>query len=820
MTNALEAAHTYVKRGWQCVPLYGVKDGACACPTGAACPSAGKHPHGRGGRWNVLSGGADVQAWYDDNPADNLGIVTGPKSGIFIFDVDPEHGGMDSLQQVVREYGAMTPTRIIETGSVGLHYYYRHPSNFVVYNSTNYIAKGIDIRGEGGQVVAPPSVSNKGGYRVLADLEVADAPEWLLRLLSEHSAQKERGGTAEIRIAEHVDVELLPERVATLARQHVGMDEGRYKHFHALVAGCYEVGYTQGQAVTIAAPWCAAVGKFVGRVEQEVARTWGKLEAESQRANEWIDGLGDRPVKENEAWNTSLSAQTAADASSPTPQRSALATPIAPSSSTSPASGVAGASPSPSLSAATSTSAASSTETDLPDQPPSWAAHDLGPILDGTYQPETPSLFPRVDGPALLYPGRTHSFHGESESGKSLIAQAECARVLAAGGTAAIVDFESDAAAVVGRLLDMGATPEALRTRFTYRKPESDPSTQPREREAYSELLALKCDVLVIDGVTDALFVFGSGSNDMDEVTAFYRRFPRLVARRTGAAVILIDHVAKDADTRGRHAVGSQAKLNALDGAAYVVEVLEPLGRGMRGVVSMRVGKDRPGGVRPHAGTFRKGDRTQEAARVVVDSTGGDIQVSVTPPEGKMGAVLEDGRQLRPGWLTLTMERVSEVLEGAGESLSGRQVEASTKGKASAVRGAIKTLVDDGFVVIERVGKYDRYATSRPYRSVDDELSEDYLGWANNGWSTPGASQCVPGASQSEGTTSSQPIPPFRGWDEVEGRTSEQSASLDRDEVRDDTLVSCKGCFGPVPQFVADGFSGHCGSCARKAGLL
>jgi hypothetical protein len=247
----------------------------------------------------------------------------------------------------------------------------------------------------------------------------------------------------------------------------------------------------------------------------------------------------------------------------------------------------------------------------------------------------------------------------------------------------------------------------------------------------------------------------------MDEVTAFMRRFPRLVARRTGAAVVLIDHVAKDADTRGRHAVGSQAKLNALDGAAYVIEVTEPLGRGMRGVVSMRVGKDRPGGVRPHAGTFRKSDRTQEAAHVTVDSTSGGIVVTVNPPQGQLGAVLEDGRQLRPGWLTLTMERVSVTLEEAGESLSGNQIETRTKGKASAVRQARKTLIDDGFVDVVKGSRGDEFVSTRPYRSADDELSEDYLGWAENGWSSQTSSHLVPTSSRAEGTNLVPiPLPP------------------------------------------------------------
>ena len=56
----------------------------------------------------------------------------------------------------------------------------------------------------------------------------------------------------------------------------------------------------------------------------------------------------------------------------------------------------------------------------------------------------------------------------------------------------------------------------------------------------------------------------------------------------------------------------------AITGAAYTVEILQPLGVGMRGVVGLRIAKDRPGQVRNLCGVFRKSDRTQTAARVVI----------------------------------------------------------------------------------------------------------------------------------------------------------------------------------------------------------
>jgi len=111
------------------------------------------------------------------------------------------------------------------------------------------------------------------------------------------------------------------------------------------------------------------------------------------------------------------------------------------------------------------------------------------------------------------------------------------------------------------------------------------------------------------------------------------RQFPKRIATRTGAAVVTIDHVNKSTDTRGRFAIGGQAKLAALDGAAYLIEPLDALAPGKVGKIAMRVTKDRPGGIRKHAVNYRKSDRTQEAAIIKMDATGDQLKFWVNTPE-------------------------------------------------------------------------------------------------------------------------------------------------------------------------------------------
>jgi hypothetical protein len=94
------------------------------------------------------------------------------------------------------------------------------------------------------------------------------------------------------------------------------------------------------------------------------------------------------------------------------------------------------------------------------DEPGStWDRVDLTSFLDGTHDPERATLMPRSDGHGLFYPGRVHDLHGESESGKSWVAQAEAARLINEGRPVLYLDFESDPGAVVQRLVLLGADP-------------------------------------------------------------------------------------------------------------------------------------------------------------------------------------------------------------------------------------------------------------------------------------------------------------------------------------------------------------------------
>lgn len=352
-----------------------------------------------------------------------------------------------------------------------------------------------------------------------------------------------------------------------------------------------------------------------------------------------------------------------------------------------------------------------------------WARADLTTYLDGTYEPVVATLMPRDDGVCLIYPARTHSFHGESESGKSMVLQIETARLLNLGCDVLYLDFESDAASIVERLLLLGGRRDMIAAHLDYRRPEVNPSLTPEELTAWYDMIGHRYVLAVIDGVTDALSIFGMSTKDNDDITRWARALPRAIADRTGAAVVVIDHVIKDSENRGRFAIGGQAKMNGLTGAAYTVEVRQPLGRGLKGEIVLRVGKDRIGYIRGQAGPM-KDDRTQEVARIWIDSTSGDRIEAVI--EAITGADIP--REARPKMrMTATMEKVSRTLEAADKPLSLRSLRELIGGNKDHLTVAIRDLLLDGYITIEDGPRgATMHVLARNYRQREDPKSDIY----------------------------------------------------------------------------------------------
>jgi Bifunctional DNA primase/polymerase, N-terminal/Primase C terminal 1 (PriCT-1) len=171
-SERLRKSLEYAERGWPVFP----------------CMPGGKKPLTRHGHLDATTDRSRITAWWNRWPDANIGIPTGEGSGILALDVD-QRAGLDALKA---EHGELPATRTHSTGSGGMHYLLAYPAGAEIRNSAGKLSKGLDVRGEGGYIVVPPSATTRL-YELLDDLPLAAPPEWLTEALRQpHSAATPR----------------------------------------------------------------------------------------------------------------------------------------------------------------------------------------------------------------------------------------------------------------------------------------------------------------------------------------------------------------------------------------------------------------------------------------------------------------------------------------------------------------------------------------------------------------------------------------------------------------------------------------------------
>jgi hypothetical protein len=156
----LEAALEYGRRGFAVFPGHSLaRSGSCTCGR-PNCASPGKHPRIKEWQLKASTDPLVISEWWRRWPDANVCIATGAISGVIVIDVDPRHGGNESLAALERDCGPLPATVTSKTGGGGSHLFFQHPGHDVP-NRTN-VLPGIDVRGDGGFVVAPPSAHASG----------------------------------------------------------------------------------------------------------------------------------------------------------------------------------------------------------------------------------------------------------------------------------------------------------------------------------------------------------------------------------------------------------------------------------------------------------------------------------------------------------------------------------------------------------------------------------------------------------------------------------------------------------------------------------
>ena len=161
-----QAALAYAGLGWSVIPIE---------------PRGGRPLVAWLGLQHRVAGPSEIDAWFRRWPDANVGVVTGSRSGLVVLEVDARHGGLDSLAQAVAEHGVLPRGPELVTAGGGLHFYFRHPG-LALHNRVG-LRPGIDLRADGGCVVAPPSLHASGQrYRWTVspqEASLADLPVWV-----------------------------------------------------------------------------------------------------------------------------------------------------------------------------------------------------------------------------------------------------------------------------------------------------------------------------------------------------------------------------------------------------------------------------------------------------------------------------------------------------------------------------------------------------------------------------------------------------------------------------------------------------------------
>jgi putative DNA primase/helicase len=184
--SVIEAASAYAELGLPIIPIR----------AGTKVPATPR------GKDDATVDPAQISDWFERNPSNGVGILTGPKSGVMVLDKDPRNGGEESYQRFIEEHGPLSLTPVVETGGGGTHHYFSVPVGWTAGDRTNIPGyPGLDLKC-GGYCVAPPSLHPSGAYyrwaegRSPSEVPLAPLPGALRAILSKPKLPS--GGTTSI----------------------------------------------------------------------------------------------------------------------------------------------------------------------------------------------------------------------------------------------------------------------------------------------------------------------------------------------------------------------------------------------------------------------------------------------------------------------------------------------------------------------------------------------------------------------------------------------------------------------------------------------
>jgi hypothetical protein len=596
------AAQLAVTRGWAVIPLHGQDAGRCHCGR-VECSAQGKHPIWPAWQTRGLVDLDQARHIFAQYPRANVGVLTGAPSNLWVLDVDKPA----ALVALIEQYGMLPSTWTQRTGSGGWHYGFLLPPDFTVTNYRGTLPKGIDVRGQGGQIVLAPSVSHKGPYVVVRDVPPVAAPDWLLD---------------QIRPPTRAVVDLHSRATPSPALTDAKADElaARMRAYvDAAADRVYEQMANAGEGGRNAALFAGAC-RLV-----EIANHPDMPLSHAAAEDIVYDAAGVNGLPQVEArtvWQSAVRRVGGKRAPAPTdrPFESAPTAPVA----TGLGEGLYMTPDHPGYSdeflrrlalrkmdLRVTRLATKQLEQEEREEEIALAALatprfvNTAELWDAAESVEETTIgMVRDDNVQLLYPGKWHTLTGLSGSGKSLLALAHARdEMQRADGQGMVVYLhfeESGPSGTIGRLKAMGVTKEQADEHFVF----MDDCMSTKWTEG---LLAANLDklprpptLIILDGIKAAAGVHGWDVRDETSV-GNYRRLLVVPGLVLGAAVLSLGHPVKDRLRQSEsHGHGASGWLDEVDGACFRLEASSPMAIGRKGASRLFTTKDRPSGINPH----------------------------------------------------------------------------------------------------------------------------------------------------------------------------------------------------------------------------
>jgi hypothetical protein len=355
------------------------------------------------------------------------------------------------------------------------------------------------------------------------------------------------------------------------------------------------------------------------------------------------------------------------------------------------------------------------------EQENSWAPQNLADLED------RPPVQPTLGGLGIVYPGKRHWFSGPQESAKTLAAYVIGLEVVRTGMPVILIDFEMGPWDARTRLRELGASDDELAA-FRYVEPDT-PSTP----ERIGALVDLEPGLVLVDAAAGAFSLEGLDDNARKDVERWANAWVTPFWR-AGVATIVLDHVTKNAETRGNYAIGSERKVGSAD-VHLGFHPVTPISRGGSGLYKITTHKDR-------GGCLRRGVLCEF-------KLGSDPETHHMTWEFVAPQQTDAEHGFRP---TVIMEKVSRFLERQMEPVTTNTIIGSDLGKDEYVREALRILSEEGFASVSDGPRRSRlYESIRAYREDSDEAVAT---------ASPLRPDYVPNGTHS---TASHESPPFRG---------------------------------------------------------